>query len=202
MKLLPDNSNLKEVLEDSRLYTLAQGGSPADLTGADLTGADLSEAYLPRADMRRACLTGANLSGADLRDANLHGACLRGADLIDANLRGADLIDANLRGANLYGANLRWANLRWADLRWADLRRAKLNWQSHALIGEVLRQEAGENIARRQIAGLVANSTDLCWSDFLKLRLKERRWALTALAKYIQPDDNHPAVLDKYRKET
>jgi len=175
MKLLPDNSNLAAVLEDSRLYALDQGGSPAD--------------------MHEANLYGANLIGADLIDANLRWANLRDADLRDANLRGA-----YLRGANLYGANLIGADLIDANLRWTDLRGAKLNWQSHTLIGEVLRREAGENIARRQIAGLVAVSTDLCWPDFLRLRLKERRWALTTLAKHIQPDDDHPAILDKYKE--
>ena len=172
MKLLPDNSNLTAVLEASRLYSLdLQGGSPADLSRA-------------------------NLNGADLRGANLYRANLFNANLYEASLNRADLGKANLEGADL-----RHADLRHADLRHADLRAAKLNFQSHALLAVVLRQEAGEDIAKRQIAGLVAISTDLCWSDFLKLRLKEREWALTTLASYIQPNDNHPGILDKYRKE-
>ena len=59
----------------------------------------------------RADLSGADLRGADLRGANLRGADLRGANLIDANLRGADLSGADLRGANLSGADLRGADL-------------------------------------------------------------------------------------------
>jgi hypothetical protein len=81
-----------------------EGGSHADLRGANLSGANL----------RNADLSGANLSGADLS----------GADLRGANLRNADLRGANLSGANLRGANLRGANLRNADLRGADLRNA------------------------------------------------------------------------------
>jgi len=68
----------------------------------------------------------ANLRGADLYDANLYGANLRDANLRDANLRGADLRGADLRGANLRGADLRDANLRGEDLRWADLRDATI----------------------------------------------------------------------------
>jgi hypothetical protein len=61
-----------------------EGGTRANLRGADLTGANLRDAYLRDAD-----LTGANLTGANLTDANL-----RGADLTDADLRDAYLRDA------------------------------------------------------------------------------------------------------------
>jgi hypothetical protein len=71
------------------------GGSRANLYGADLSGANLY---------------GANLSGANLYGANLYGANLYGADLSGANLSGADLYGANLYGANLYGADLSGAN--------------------------------------------------------------------------------------------
>lgn len=196
MKLLPDLSNLAAVLESSRLYALGQGGSPADLYGANLRDADLRDT-----DLRGARLCDADLSGADLRDADLSWADLRGANLSRAYLAGTYLHGANLRGADLRWADLRDANLFGVNLRHADLSGAKFNWQSHALLGEVLRQEAGENITRRQIAGLVVVSTDLCWPDFLKLRLKEKRWALTTLAKRIQPGDYHPKILDKYKEE-
>lgn len=53
-----------------------EGGSFADLSGANLSGADLSFA---------------DLSGADLSFANLSGADLSRADLSRANLRGANL---------------------------------------------------------------------------------------------------------------
>ena len=56
--------------------------------------------------------TQANLEGADLRGAYLRGANLRGADLCMANLEGANLEGANLRGADLLRANLRDAHLR------------------------------------------------------------------------------------------
>ena len=107
------------------------GGSRADLTGANLRGANLMGAYLSRAllreaDLTRANLTGANLTGANLTGANLTGVYLTGANLRGANLTGAYLWGADLRGANLTGANLRDADLTDANLRGADLTGANL----------------------------------------------------------------------------
>jgi uncharacterized protein YjbI with pentapeptide repeats len=82
-----NEQELKNVLELHRKWVIGEdGGTRANLYGANLYGANLR---------------GANLYGADLRGANLYGADLRGA-----NLYGADLYGADLRGANLGGANL------------------------------------------------------------------------------------------------
>jgi hypothetical protein len=118
---------LKSVLDlHAKWLRGEEGGSRANLYGADLSDADLR-----RANLRRANLSDADLRRADLRDANLVGANLSGADLsyanlIGADLRGADLSRANLSRANLSGASLRGANLSRADLRRADLRGADL----------------------------------------------------------------------------
>ena len=92
-----DANKLKEIL-DKHLKWLRneEGGSRANLSGANLSGADLTGATLYGAD-----LTGATLYGADLTGANLSG-----ADLSRANLSGADLSRANLTGANLTGAQI------------------------------------------------------------------------------------------------
>ena len=134
-------SELKEILDQHRLWIDGKGGSRADLRGANLsganlrgailTGANLTGANLTGANLGHAYLTGADLRGADLRDADLTGAYLYGANLyradlhsaylIGANLRDANLVDANLRGANLIGANLSGANLTNAilsDISW------------------------------------------------------------------------------------
>ena len=68
--------DLKKILDEHLLWLNGEGGSRADLRGADLRGADLR--------------------GADLRGANLFG-----ADLSCANLRGADLSNANLSCASM-----------------------------------------------------------------------------------------------------
>jgi len=82
---------LKEVLDKHHKWTLGEdGGSRANLSGANLIRADLS---------------GANLSGA----------YLSGADLSRANLSRADLSDAYLSGANLSRAVHAWAQVAFKD---------------------------------------------------------------------------------------
>jgi len=76
-----NETELKSIIESHNKWLLDEGGTQADLRGANLRGADLS--------------------GADLSLANLSGANLRGADLSDANLSGADLHRADLRGASV-----------------------------------------------------------------------------------------------------
>ncbi len=169
--------------------------SGADLSGANLSGANLSGAYLSGANLRGANLSGAYLSGANLRGAYLSGAYLSGANLRGAYLSGANLRGADLSGANLSGANLRGAYLSGANLRGANLSGARLNWQSHALLAEILCQNAGKNVPRRKIAGLIAISIDWCWDHFLQIDDTERDWALNVLAAYVQPDDGAPDVL-------
>jgi len=71
---------LSKILREHKKWLQGNGGSRADLRGANLRGADLR---------------GANLRGADLSDANLSRANLRGA-----NLRGANLRDTILEGIN------------------------------------------------------------------------------------------------------
>jgi hypothetical protein len=91
---------LKKTIEKHRKWIHNEdGGSRADLSGADLSGA-----YLSRADLSGAYLSRANLSGADLSRANLSGADLSGAYLSRADLSGADLSGAYLSRANLSGA--------------------------------------------------------------------------------------------------
>ena len=73
--------DLKKILDEHLLWLNGEGGSRADLSGANLRDADLS---------------GADLSGANLFGANLSDADLPGADLSCANLRGADLSGASM----------------------------------------------------------------------------------------------------------
>ena len=102
-----------------------------------------------------------------------------------ANLHGADLAGANLSGANLAGANLSGANL-------SD---ATINWSSHALIAELLRGAAGNDVDRRMIAGLILVSPDWCWAKFAGFQHPQRDWALATLRGYAQDDDNAPDIL-------
>ena len=179
----------------------------ANLVGASLVGASLVRASLDEANLDGANLDEANLDGASLDEANLDGASLVraslvGASLDEANLDGASLVRASLVGANLVGANLVGASLVGASLVraslvGANLVGAKINWQSHELIAELLRRQAGESIARRAVAGLIAVSWDKCWDWFLAHlgEMAESSWAIDALASRVVDGDGAPRVL-------
>ena len=160
--------DLKKILDEHLLWLNGEGGSRADLRGANLSNADLRDANLSNADLRDADLRGANLRCANLRDANLRGANLsnadlRDADLRDAYLRDANLRDADLRDADLHGANLRCANLSNADLRCANLSNADLSeasidqmmWNIYTVFYPLQCPESGSYIGYKKASGLV-----------------------------------------------
>ena len=120
--------DLKKILDEHLLWLNGEGGSRADLRGANLFGA--------------------NLSDADLRGANLFG-----ANLSDADLRGADLSCADLRGANLFGANLSDANLRGADLSGASM--DQMIWDIHTVFYPLQCPDSGSYIGYKKASGLV-----------------------------------------------
>lgn len=63
--------DLKKILDEHLLWLNGEGGSRADLSGANLSGADLSFANLRGADLSGANLFGANLSNANLSCASM-----------------------------------------------------------------------------------------------------------------------------------
>ena len=132
--------------------------------------------------------TGMNVN---LREANLYWADLREADLHWANLYRADLRGADLRRADPYGANLRGADLYGADL----------NLQSHDLLSELMRQAAGDDLARLQLAGLPLVTRNWCWQEYLALEVAPelRRWVLEILRPYV--NDDAPALLRRAIRE-
>ena len=135
--------DLKKILDEHLLWLNGEGGSCANLFGANLRGANLSDA-----DLR--C---ANLSDADLRCANLRNADLRGANLSDADLRCANLRDADLRGANLSDADLRNADLCRADLCEASI--DQMMWNIYTVFYPLQCPESGSYIGYKKASGLV-----------------------------------------------
>ena len=126
-----DNNEIKEMLEQHRLWIYGNGGERINLHSVDLRNADLHEANL----------RSANLCNADLHEANLRSANLCNADLRNANLCCADLREADLQSADLIGADLSWANLRYANLSYANLYGANLlgaNLHGAYLYGAIL----------------------------------------------------------------
>ena len=107
---------------------------------------------------------------------------------------------ADLRSAYLSGADLRGAYLRSAYLSGADLRGAALNWKSHDTISSILRREAGGDVARRALAGMILVSRDWCWSTWLRPGAlgpleDQREWALGVLRGYVREGDGAPEAL-------
>ena len=155
--------DLKKILDEHLLWLNGEGGSRADLRGANLFGANLSDADLRGADLSCANLSGANLFGANLSDADLPGADLSCANLRGANLFGANLSDADLPGADLSCANLRGADLSCANLRGADLSNANLSgasmdqmiWDIHTVFYPLQCPDSGSYIGYKKASGLV-----------------------------------------------
>ena len=125
--------DLKKILDEHLLWLNGEGGSCANLFGANLRGA--------------------NLSDADLRCANLSDADLRCANLRDADLRCANLRDADLRGANLSDADLRNADLCRADLCEASI--DQMMWNIYTVFYPLQCPESGSYIGYKKASGLV-----------------------------------------------
>ena len=130
--------DLKKILDEHLLWLNGEGGSRANLFGANLRNADLRDANLSNADLFGANLRGANLSNADLRCANLSNADLRGA-----NLSNADLCGANLRGANLSNADLCGASI------------DQMMWNIYTVFYPLQCPESGSYIGYKKASGLV-----------------------------------------------
>ena len=135
--------DLKKILDEHLLWLNGEGGSRANLCGADLRGANLCGANLCGADLRDADLSGANLCDADLS----------GSNLCDANLCDADLRDADLRGANLCGADLCNANLSNANLSCASM--DQMIWDIHTAFYPLQCPDSGSYIGYKKASGLV-----------------------------------------------
>ena len=135
--------DLKKILDEHLLWLNGEGGSRANLFGANLRGANLF---------------GANLRDANLRCADLRNANLRCADLRNADLRNADLCRADLRNADLCNADLRNADLCRADLRNADLCCASMDqmiWNIHTAFYPLQCPDSGSYIGYKKASGLV-----------------------------------------------
>nr|DAZ31270.1 MAG TPA: pentapeptide repeat protein [Caudoviricetes sp.] len=145
--------DLKKILDEHLLWLNGEGGSRANLFGANLLGANLFGANLRGANLRCADLSGANLFGADLSGADLFDADLSGANLSGADLRDADLFGADLSDANLFGADLRGANLSGADLSGASI--DQMMWDIYTAFYPLQCPESGSYIGYKKAGDLV-----------------------------------------------
>ena len=211
-----------EALKKSGVENPVNESGVIDLSDVRLQGVNLGAAYLHRASLHKARFVDVNLFCANLNEADLTGAifmasclnyanlsksCLIGVYAMDvwmweADLHGADLTEANLDGAHLRNADLTGANLTDADLSNADLTGAylsgaKASLKSHELVAEILRQAAGDDPARRALAGLILVSPDWDWPEILSLDLDPEvcSWGIATLLS--DPAWGYAEVLQK-----
>ena len=119
------------------------------------------------------------------------------ARLIECGISAARLPEEWQPGIDLRAANLTEANLAGANLAGAHLAGIVVAWQSHALLADILRRAAGDNVPRRMLAGLIAISTDWCWGEFLNLDIDPalREWAIAELRQWVRDSDAAPDAL-------
>ena len=111
-------------------------------------------------------------------------------------VEGETLSRADLSGAYLSGADLRGAYLSGAYLRGEyEGKTVQMNWESHDLISFLLMLDAGKDMEKRKVAGLILVSRDMCWDDFAKLNDPLAPWVIDTLAKWVTGGDNAPKIL-------
>ena len=111
-------------------------------------------------------------------------------------LRGEGELPATI---DLYNADLRNADLGYANLYNANLGGVLMNWESHELIGERLRQAAGERYERLALAGAISQNTRLCWDYWLTRTPHDvREWALRTMATWVKDGDGAPDAVLAY----
>ena len=97
--------------------------------------------------------------------------------------------DANLEGAILWGANLEGANI---------------NWTQHEIVAEILRQAAGNDVEKLQLAGLILICKDKCWEDFMQIEqvMKFKDWCLEVFKPFFEEHpENIPHQVKKLLEE-
>lgn len=125
--------------------------------------------------------------------------------LIKVNPKFATLPEEWAWEANLRGAYLEGANLRGAYLRGAYLENITMNWQSHALLAEILRRAANQDIEKTKVAGLIymGQFNDWCWDWYIKNCSNDPLfgWVISELRKWVKDGDEAPKILRQKRLE-
>jgi len=158
----------------------------AQLTGITIVGANLSNANLINADLSQTNLYKANLSWSELSltnlsEANLSEADLSHARLVGANLTGADMNNANLQDTNFSGANLTEVNLK----------DTTLNLNSPELLAEILRQAAGDDKDKQNLAELLLMYRQ-GWDYLLTLNHPLTEWGIETIKALASSEQKFP----------
>lgn len=162
---------------------------------------NLSGAYLPNDVIGGADLPHLNVSGGDMYCLQLTNSIIHWGNFIHCEMGGSDLSYNDFKTVSFNRADLQWVNFTGSDLSRVDFAGANLydvklqwtilNWKSHDLLAEILRQAAGNDVAKLEIAGLVLIHRGWCWAHYCEMdKPKELRdWALGTLAQWAWVDD-------------
>lgn len=133
----------------------------------------------------------ANLAHKSLRFANFQRATLRGTDNpeIPGRSAGAVFNFSDLSGADFRGADLTQASFHRANLIGAKFDGARLNYFDHDLVSEILRQNAGDDLDKLHISGLILLQRDWCWHQFRSLNHPAEAWAIATIRGMRRADD-------------
>ena len=203
----------KAFVAHARWYKGESGGMRADFTNKDFRCRDFSSTNFHRAIFVRTNLAGATMScsnfyESDFTEASLERAYLSCADCHGANFTNAILDGANLANADFSGCDFTGASLVNTYLPTCNLDGAVLNWDSHDLVAEVLRREAGNDPWKLRIAGAILVHRYDKWFDGLPWYCGPGedgencyQWATDMLTLHVVDGDNAPAVLRETRND-
>lgn len=164
----------------------------ANWESAVLDGAFLYDLKGCKANLRMASMGGATVRGANFGEANLGHAVCRNSDWYGASLKGANgahadfaychLANVDFSDTNLWGTIFDGAHLG-KQLQYSS--KTQIHHDCHPLIGMVLLSSA-RSLRQVQFGLYILYSTNVCWSGFIRLLLREPaemlKWAKASLS--------------------
>jgi uncharacterized protein YjbI with pentapeptide repeats len=144
-----------------------------------------------------------NLSNSNLAFTSFYNVCFRGVHFTESDLSNADFIGCDFTLSTFNQTNLVYSSFEGCkfldsffdncdlDLCFLarnnytriELKDTTINWNCHDLIGEILRQEAGNDKEKIKVAGYITIQKRLCWRNFLSIDDPLKEWAIDVLAK-------------------
>lgn len=206
-----DEANFRE----ARLFN-------ADFSDGHMDRACFDEAWCSTMKVNRASLSGVSLISANWSWADCRNAVMDAITATKANFESARFDHANLSHGNLREANLRCASLAFCDLvcvsfEGANLYRCRCSTASfgqtlqfdsqttispdnHTLISMVLLTHA-RSVEQHQFALYIRYQTDMCWSGFTRLLLRQRRELVSWVEETLGTVSGLQTHVETYAKE-
>jgi uncharacterized protein YjbI with pentapeptide repeats len=144
-----------------------------EINNSDLTDTTFYSTYF----------TYVNFTESNLRLASFVGCYFRDTTFTKTELEFTSFIGCKLN-CSFINCNLDDCALHSNDYRGIRLKDTPINWDCHDLIGEVLRQEAGNDTEKIKVAGYIAIQKYLCWRHFLSINDPLKSWAIGVLRSY------------------